>query len=137
MPILKYETIRNQTVITLETQTLDSRNTPRVSQRMQEVLESETDAVIDLGPLRHFDAVGFAAMLQWTSGKNGCEVCLCSKSRRVQALFEMLSANTLVPLFQSREEAMSAIGRLGISKGDSLPPPEDPVFPGRHAAMEP
>lgn len=112
MQIFKYEIVRNFTVITLEVQTLDRSNVRTVSNRILEAMQDEALVVVDLGAIRYFDVNGFAAMLQWAAGAGGLEVQLCSSSGTVHALFELLSAHTLVPLHRSREEAMAYMNCL-------------------------
>jgi anti-anti-sigma factor len=107
MDIFKREVFRQKTVITLKIHTLDASNARSVSRRVAEAMKGVRQMVLDLGSLRYFDLAGFAVILQWASGE-GPEVRFCSQSGAVQALFELLGGNAMVPLFFSREEAMAS-----------------------------
>ncbi len=111
MQIFKQEIIQDNTVITLEIQSLDASNAKRVSERLAEAMQGKAQIVLDLGELRYFDVNGFAAILKWVASRKGSDVRLCSQSGKIQALFELLSANALVPLFQTREEALESFDR--------------------------
>ena len=107
MDIFKREVFRQKTVITLKVHTLDASNARSVSRRVAEAMKGVRQMVVDLGSLRYFDLAGFAVILKWASGE-GPEVRFCSQSGAVQALFELLGGNAMVPLFFSREEAMAS-----------------------------
>ena len=141
MQIFKQEIIQDNTVITLEIQSLDASNAKRVSERLAEAMQGESQVVLDLGELRYFDVNGFAAILKWVAGKEGSDVRLCSQSGRIQALFELLGANTLVPLFQTRQEAMESFERPSRSEGrryvSTLATDEGRALSFRRAVLEP
>ena len=142
MQIFTQETIQDNSVITLEIQSLDTSNSRRVSERLEAAMRGEGQIVVDLGALRYFDVNGFAAILQWAAGKEGMEVKLCSGCGTIQALFELLSANTLVRLFQNREEAMASFGPpggrpQGRRDTETLAPLEENVLSGRRVMLEP
>lgn len=114
MQILKREIIRQCTVVTIQIPSLDISNTQSVSRRVTATMRGQGQVVVDLGALRYFDLNGFAAILHWAAGREGLEVRLCSQSGRVQALFELLSANSFVQLCRSREDAMALFRRPGV-----------------------
>jgi anti-anti-sigma factor len=117
MHLFQRQVIQGNTVITLEIQSLDATNAERVTQNLAVAMRGEDRVVVDLGALQYFDVSGFAAILKWaTGGLEWPDVRLCSQSGTIQALFELLGANTVIPLFQSREEAIASFGRLSISQ---------------------
>jgi anti-anti-sigma factor len=117
MHIFHRQVIHENTVITLEIQSLDATNAKSVTEKLAAAMRGENRIVLDLGALRYFDVSGFAAILHWATGDRGWpDVRLCSQSGTVQALFELLGANTAIPLFESREEAIASFGRLSISQ---------------------
>jgi len=134
MHILRCETIRGITMITLEIQSLDAANASYVTECLGKAMRAEAQTVVDLGALRYFDVSGFAAILKWVTG--GSEVRLCSRSGTIHALLELLQADTVVPLYQSREEAMASLRGLDLSQRrsvDTYSRKEDPL-PGRRTA---
>jgi hypothetical protein len=67
---------------------------------------------VDLGALRYFDVAGFATILRWAGGgPQQAEVRFCSRAGTIWALFELLRARAVVPLYRNREEAMASFGR--------------------------
>ena len=109
MPLIKTETIKDIDVITLQIESLDSANTQHVSRRVSEAMQGGGQIVVDLGALRYFDVSGFAGLLRWVAEcPPGTEVRLCSGIGSIQSLFELLRANSVVPLYQSREAALAS-----------------------------
>lgn len=105
-------------VITLTTECIDWQNAAQVTLSINEAIAGGPRAVIDLGALRYFDVCGFAAILHWTAGgREATDVKLSSKSANVRALFELLRADTLVPLYASADEAMDSFPRLAMAAG--------------------
>jgi ABC-type transporter Mla MlaB component len=134
MNVLRREKVRGVTIITLEIQSLDAANASYVTECLVEAMQGEAQAVVDLGTLRHFDVSGFAAILKWVTG--GSEVRLCSRYGTIHALLELLQADTLVPLYQSRDEAMASLRGLDLTQrksADVYSRDEDPL-PGRRTA---
>ena len=112
MRIFKLETIGNIQLVTLEIESLDSSNAGQVGRRLSEVMRGGGPIIVDLGALRYFDVAGFGAILGWIADRPlGSEVHLCSRNGGIQALFELLRANSVVPLYQSREAALALFRR--------------------------
>jgi|SRR5579862_8096122 len=112
MQMFKLETIGNIQLITLEIESLDSSNSGQVGGRLSEAMRAGGPIIVDLGALRYFDVAGFASILGWITGRpRGSEVHLCSRNGGIQALFELLRANSVVPLYQSREAALALFRR--------------------------
>jgi len=100
-------------VITLEIPSLDASNASDVAARLAEAMPEEAPAIVDLGALRYFDLSGFAGILKWAARP---AVRLCSRSRSIHALLELLRADAVVKLYQSREEAMASFPRRELPK---------------------
>ena len=134
MNILRRETLRGITMITLEIQSLDAANASYVTECLVKAMQGEGQTVVDLGALRYFDVSGFAAILKWVTG--GSEVRLCSRYGTIHALLELLQADTVVTLYQNREEAMASLRGLDLTQRksvDTYSREEDPL-PGRRTA---
>ena len=137
MHIFRREIIGEITVITLEVQALDAANASHVTASLLEAMRAAPKTVLDLGALRYFDVSGFAGILKCAAGGTGeREVRLCSRSGNIRALLELLQADTIVPLYQSRAEAMASLQGSGLSPAQrrrTSHQKEDP-FPGRRTA---
>jgi len=112
MHTFKRETIGQTLVITLEIQSLDAKNAQHITRRMAEAMLAGGRIIVDLGALRYFDVSGFAAILNWVGdAPRRADVRLCSQSGTIRALFELLRAQAVVPLYRSCEEAMASFSR--------------------------
>ena len=137
MHIFRREIIGEITVFTLETQSLDGANASHVTACLLEAMRASAKTVLDLGALRHFDVSGFAGILKCAAGGSGeREVRLCSRSGNIRALLELLQADTVVPLYQSREEAMASLQGPGLSPAQRrrTSHQEEDLFPSRRTA---
>jgi len=114
MPVFTDQTIQRCRVLTLMVESLTASNAREVGDCVSHAMRGAHRVLVDLGSLRYFDVRGFAAILSWAAGREDREVCLCSESRNIHALFELLRANNMVTLFRSREQALAALaGRTG------------------------
>jgi anti-anti-sigma regulatory factor len=89
--------------------------------------------VLDLGALRYFDVAGFAVILKWAAEP---AVRLCSRAKTVHALSDLLQAETVITIFQSREEALASLRGLETSRRRTALSPEnrDDRVPSRRTA---
>jgi anti-anti-sigma factor len=111
MDIYKRETNGDIVVITLQVQSMDAKNSQKIARRVAEAILDGERIVVDLGALRYFDVAGFAAILNWAGGgPRKAQVRFCSQSGAIRALFELLRANAVVPLYRSCEEAVASLG---------------------------
>ncbi len=136
MHTLKRETFGPFTVITLEIQSLDARNAQQVTRCMAEAMDGGVRVIVDLGALQYFDVSGFAAILNWSSGgRQLADVRLCSQSGTIRALFELLRAQKVVPLYRSCEEAVASFSGSERRGADvKAPQKEDQLLPGQRIA---
>jgi anti-anti-sigma factor len=136
MHIYRRENVGDIILITLEIQSIETTNSRKITQRVAEAMSGGGRIVVDLGELRYFDVTGFAAILNWAAGgTQKAEVRFCSQSGTIRALFELLRANAVVPLYRSREEAMASF-RSHVRRGAEVLAlrEEDTVLPGRRIA---
>jgi anti-anti-sigma regulatory factor len=92
-------------VITLAISSLDESNASDVTARLALEMPAGDPAIVDLGSLRYFDLIGFAGILKWAARP---AVRLCSRSGSIHALLELLRADAVITLYQSREEALAS-----------------------------
>src|SRR5581483_3886204 len=112
MPTFTRETIGPSVVVTLEIQSLDAQNVRQVARGVAAAMAGASEIVLDFGALQYFDVGGFGAILVWAQGgPHKAEVRMCSRSGTIRALFELLRAQTVVPLYKNREEALASFTR--------------------------
>jgi hypothetical protein len=92
--------------------------------------------IVDLGELRYFDVGGFAAILSWAGGgSQKAEVRFCSEAGTVWALFELLRARAVVPLYRSFEEALASFSRPERKSAEVISlREEEQLVPGQRIA---
>jgi anti-sigma B factor antagonist len=89
---------------------LDASNSTEFKRDIAPVLQSQTKLVLDLGQLRFVDSSGLGAMLsclRQLSAKGG-DLKLCSMSKQVQALFELVRMHRIFDIYNSKEDAVRA-----------------------------
>jgi anti-anti-sigma factor len=123
-------------VVTLKIQSLDSQNVRHVVNGVAAAMLGAERIVVDFGALQYFDVGGFGAILFWAQGgPQKAEVRMCSRSGTVRALFELLRAQTVVPLYKNREEAMASFARVERRPSESKPVRiDDSSLPGQRIA---
>ncbi len=89
---------------------LDASNSGEFKRDIAPVLQSHTKLVLDLGHLRFVDSSGLGAMLsclRQLSAKGG-DLKLCSMSKQVRALFELVRMHRIFDIYGTKEEAVRA-----------------------------
>ena len=89
---------------------LDASNSNEFKRDIAPVLQNGTKLVLDLSRLRFVDSSGLGAMLsclRQLSGKGG-DLKLCSMSKQVRALFELVRMHRIFDIYGTKEEAVSA-----------------------------
>ena len=92
---------------------LDASNSVEFKRDIAPVLQSQSRVVLDLSQLRFVDSSGLGAMLsclRQLSGKGG-DLKLCSMSRQVRALFELVRMHRIFDIYATKEEAVKAFQR--------------------------
>ena len=69
--------------------------------------------VLDMGEVRHLDAIGVGAVLQWLAElrRRTSAVCLCARDRSLLVLLELVRAHQLVEIFDAPEAAIARVNR--------------------------
>jgi anti-anti-sigma factor len=114
MMFLEHETRGQVVVVTLTIQAIETENARQVTAAVMEAMRGASKVVIDLGSLCYFDISGFAAMLEWTGGRQAGDVRVSSECGAVRALFELLRADSILPLYRSCEEAVASFPKLAL-----------------------
>lgn len=109
------------TVAHIHTESLDAGNSGEARHLLRRLLTSSTRVVLDLSRLQLVDAAGLAALLSFirVAQSSQAQICFCNLSRPLRAYFEMLCLHNVVPVYESREEALFAL--TGQEMADQRP----------------
>jgi len=97
-------------IAAVEVDELDASNTGEFKRDIAPVLQCHTKLVLDLSHLRFVDSSGLGAMLsclRQLSAKGG-DLKLCSMSRQVRALFELVRMHRIFDIYATKEDALHA-----------------------------
>lgn len=93
---------------------LDTQTSPELSLRLGELLHSgHGRLLIEASRLTYIGSAGFRALLlsaKTASAQGGC-VALCSVTAAMRRMIELAGLGAAFPMYASREEALSALGR--------------------------
>ncbi len=97
-------------VATVPVEELDASNSGEFKRDIAPVLQSQSKLILDLSQLRFVDSSGLGAMLsclRQLSGKGG-DLKLCSMSKQVRALFELVRMHRIFEIYSTKDEAVQA-----------------------------
>lgn len=97
-------------IVTLLGKSLDASNAKEFKRSLVPVIEEYTQVIFDLSKLEFVDSSGFGGILsalRQLNGKGG-DLKLCSLTKTVRVLFELVRMHRLFEIFNTREEALSA-----------------------------
>lgn len=97
-------------IVTLLGKSLDASNAREFKRSLAPVIEEYTQVIFDLSKLEFVDSSGFGGILsalRQLNGKSG-DLKLCSLTKTVRVLFELVRMHRLFEIFNTREEALSA-----------------------------
>lgn len=99
------------TIATLHGDELDAGNVQDFKRDIAPVLAANTNVILDLSHLRFIDSSGLGAMLSCLRQLNaaGAELKLCGMSKAVRAVFELVRMHRIFDIFDTREQAISAL----------------------------
>ena len=92
---------------------LDASNVQAFKSGMSPVIAEHAKVVLDLTHVRFVDSSGLGAILssmRQLNGKGG-DLKICSVSKSVRALFELVRFHRILDLLNTREEAVLAFGQ--------------------------
>ena len=107
---LQKEKFNDVTVITLNGDLLDAANVSEFKREMNPVLTSEYHVVFDMNQIQFVDSSGVGAILSClrTLNSQGGDLKICSLTKPVRALFELVRMHKIFDIFNTREEAIVA-----------------------------
>jgi len=94
---------------------LDLSTAPELEGPLEEVLERDEGSIlIDLSQCEFIDSTGIALIVRaWQrldSGENGRALVICSGNEQVRRVLEITGLELSIPVHQTRDEALAAIG---------------------------
>jgi len=97
-------------VVTLDVEILDASVADNFKNAIVPILRSETQVVLDMNNIQFVDSSGLGAILTCLRIINaqGGELKICSLTKTVSALFEMVRMNSIFGIFNSRELALES-----------------------------
>lgn len=97
-------------VLTVPVDELDASNAQEFKRDLAPILQANSKLVFDLGRLRFVDSSGLGAMLsclRQVTAKGG-DLKLCSMSKQVRALFELVRMHRIFEIYGTSDEAVAA-----------------------------
>lgn len=97
-------------VVTLSGDLLDASIVGEFKKEMTPVLQSEYRVVLDLNNIQFVDSSGVGAILSClrTLNAEGGELKICSLTKPVRALFELVRMHKIFDIFETRELAVES-----------------------------
>lgn len=107
---LKFQKQGDVILIPIEVEVLDASNSEEFKSSSTDLLKEGGKAVFDMDKVRFVDSSGCGALLAclMRTRKQGGEIRICCLKRTVMELFKMLRLDSLVEIFDTREEAIQA-----------------------------
>jgi anti-sigma B factor antagonist len=104
------EKVGDVTVVTLQADSLDAGNTNEFKRSVSASIESKAKVVLDLSPVKFVDSTGCGAILAYLRQLTaaGGDLKLCSITKPVRVLFELVRLHKIFEIFNTREEAIKA-----------------------------
>ena len=109
---LKVEKANGIAVLEVPLEELDASNATEFKEDMTAVIETHARLVLDLTRLRFVDSSGlgaFISCLRKVTARGG-ELKLCSLSRPVRSVFELVRMHRVFEIHATREAALAAFG---------------------------
>lgn len=104
------ETIGDVVVAVIPGEELDASNIKEFKASVESLLESNTKVVFDLSELQFVDSSGCGVLLSCLRNMNGSggDLKLCSVTKPVRALFELIRMHHIFDILNTKEEAVRA-----------------------------
>ena len=100
----------NVTVVTLAGENLVAGNAKQFKQRVMPIFAPQAKILFDLARLKFVDSTGLGVMvscLRQATAAQG-DLRLCSMSKSVRALFELVRMHKVFEIYNTRDEALNA-----------------------------
>jgi anti-sigma B factor antagonist len=110
---LLIDKVDDVTVVDVKTEFLDASNNRDFKDRMNVVLPSIKNLVLNLQHVQFIDSSGLAALLTCLKQLSACggDMKICGPTSPVKALFDLVKMNRIVEVSRTREEALQAFAK--------------------------
>lgn len=107
---VKTEKIDNIAIVTLNGEVLDANTVSEFKNEISSILKTEQYVIFDMNQVQFVDSSGVGAILSSlrTLNSEGGDLKICSLTKPVQALFELVRMHKIFDIFNTREEAIIA-----------------------------
>lgn len=107
---VKTEKIDNIAIVTLNGEVLDANTVSEFKNEISLILKTEQYVIFDMNQVQFVDSSGVGAILSSlrTLNSEGGDLKICSLTKPVQALFELVRMHKIFDIFNTREEAIIA-----------------------------
>lgn len=104
------EKIENVTIVTLEGKVLDASLVSGFKEGIEPILRTESSVVFDMNNIEFVDSSGVGAILSCLRVLNaeGGDFKICSLTKPVRALFELVRMHKIFDIFENRELAVES-----------------------------
>lgn len=108
---IKTEKVENFTILTIAGEHLDASNAKEFKRDVAAILEEGSKAILDMSQLQFVDSSGLGAILSCLRhlNKQQGDLYLCSMTKPVRTLFELVRMHRVFQIFNTREEALRAL----------------------------
>ncbi len=98
------------TIVTVTSDVLDANTVLEFKSEMMQILMQEYRVVFDMSQVQFVDSSGIGAILSClrTLNAEGGDLKICSLTKPVRALFELVRMHKIFDIFNTREEALVA-----------------------------
>ena len=110
---IRVENVGLATVITPEIDRLDAAEAPEFKGKMVDLInQGHSNLILDLGKVAFMDSSGLGAMLSSlkTVTASGGKMAVVGVGGRLSNLFRLTKLEKIIPVFDSTEEAIKALG---------------------------
>ncbi|MEN9384689.1 MAG: hypothetical protein RL323_1832 [Pseudomonadota bacterium] len=97
-------------VIDCQMENLDASNVRSFRDAIQPLMKDQTRVVVNMSQMKFVDSSGLGALiscLREVNGRKG-DLKLCSMTRSVRALFELMRMHRVFAIFETQEEAVAS-----------------------------
>jgi len=104
------EKIDDITVVNLQADSLDASNVAEFKRCVVATVAPKAKIILDLGQVQFIDSTGCGAILSYLRQLNpvGADLKLCSVTKPVRSLFELVRMHRILDIFNTRDEALKS-----------------------------
>ena len=106
------EKVNGIAIVELPGDILDASNVKEFKRDITSIIEHENKVIFDMHHLQFVDSSGLGSILSCLRSLNakGGDLKLCSMSKSVRVLFELVRMHRIFDIYNTREEALPSFG---------------------------